>query len=328
MKACSIKVYGCENLPKINDSTPNAYAVIVASCMFDSYLGSTKAKRSQNPEWNQKFKFDFCLANTIEIQIVHKKFGYDIDIGIATVDLLKVQSGDKIPVPIRPLTKESFSSTVYVSVKFRFPDLKDKDYDKYAKHIFVTSTFDPPIRLPPNAPMPVKLRCLAYDKFDNTFKIFDERSYGFDRIVSSGNKMVFTGTGFSQVFILSREFLHYTKVLFLVESDSYDGIVTINIGTKRYMNTSYFDCGPSVFVIEGLYQHFRSIQMEVSSKQYISSPIYLSFKNNEKIKVHNNFMMINSGENSYSFEYDVALQLSKKEIILRRNIVSSFKFSY
>ena len=38
--------------------------------------------------------------------------------------------------------------------------------------------------------------------------------------------------------------------------------------------------------------------------------------------------MINSGENSYSFEYDVALQLSKKEIILRRNIVSSFNQIY
>ena len=323
-----LKVYGCENLPQIKGSTPNAYAVIVGDCAVRTCFGLTNAKKSQNPEWNETFKFDFFLASTIEIHIIHKKFGYDIDIGTATLNLLDVRSSDKIPVPIIPLTKEPFTGTVYVSVKFGFPDINEKEPKFDNLYFFVTATYDPPIQLPPNVPMPIRFKCLAYDKKNETFMIFDEKSYGFNKIISSGNKMVFTGSGLSNVYILLRPELNQHKVLFLIESDTYDGIVTINIGMKKHTDFCNY-IGPNEIFLCGDYEIFKSFQMEIGSKQYLSSPIYLSFKNNGKIKVHNNeLMMINSGENSYSFENNIALRLSKKEYVLRRNIVPPFNQIY
>ena len=217
---------------------------------------------------------------------------------------------------------------MYVSVIFGFSDIQENDSKFDNRLLFVTATYNPPIQLQPNSPMPVRFKCLAYDKENETFMIFDEKSYGFNKIISSGNKMVFTGNGLSNVYALSSAELDHHKVLFLIESDNYDGIVTINIGMKRYFKNRFI-FGPNEISLSDDYGIFQSFQVQIGSRQYLSSPIYLSFKNNGKIKVHNNeLMMINSGENSYSFEYDVALQLSKKEIILRRNIVSSFKFSY
>ena len=301
-KTCSIKIYGCHGLPKIKGSKPNAFAALVGDCATRTYIGSTKAIKSQDPEWNETFNFDFCLANTILVQLVHKKFGFDIDIGVAVVDLLNIQNGDKFTVPIKPLTKEEFSGTVDVSVSFGFPDLEEKETTIDHCYLFATAAFDPPIQIPPSAPMPVKLKCLSYNKKKGTFNVFDEKSYGFDGVISSGNKMVFTGSGFSQVYMLIRKRLSNHKVLFLIESDNYDGIVTINIGMKKYQTFPY-DCGPNVFFLNGDYEIFKSFQMEVVSKQYTSSSIYLSFKKFEAVKVHNNdIMTINSGEDPNLFE--------------------------
>ena len=298
-KSCLLKVYGCENLPKIKGSTPNAYAVVVGDCAVRTCFGLTKPIKSKNPEWNETFKFDFCLANTIEIHIICKKFGYDIDIGTATLNLLDVRSSDKIPIPIIPLTKEPFTGTVYVSVIFGFSDIQENDSELDNRLLFVTATYNPPIQLQPNVPLPIRFKCLAYDKKNEAFMIFDEKSYGFNGIISSGNKMVFTGNGLSNVYALSSAELDHHKVLFLIESDNYDGIVTINIGMKKYLKDRFI-FGPNEISLSGDYKIFQSFQVQIGSRQYLSSPINLSFKNNKKIKVHNNeLMMINSGENSY-----------------------------
>ena len=175
--------------------------------------------------------------------------------------------------------------------------------------------------------MPVKFKCLAYDKDNKSFMIFDDMNYGFEKIISSGNKRVFTGNGFSQVYILLREELNHHRVLFLVQSDNYDGIVTINLGMK-YLYVYQGHVGPDVCYSEDKYKAFKSFSVEIGSGQYVTSPIHLSYKLGISVvvtKVHDNdIMMLNPGEDPYAFEYNVALRLSKKDHIIRRNIVSSF----
>ena len=68
---------------------------------------------------------------------------------------------------------------------------------------------------------------------------------------------------------------------------------------KKYLKDRFI-FGPNEISLSGDYKIFQSFQVQIGSRQYLSSPINLSFKNNKKIKVHNNeLMMINSGENSY-----------------------------
>ena len=303
--------------------------MIVEDCATKLYIGMTRAKKSQNPQWDESFKFDFCSANSIEIRIIHKKFGFDKDIGIAVIDVLKVKSSEKFAVPIKPLTEEDFTGVVYVSIKFAFPNPEEKKGNSL--YLFATATFEPPLDVPPEAPMPVKFKCLAYDKDNKSFMIFDDMNYGFEKIISSGNKRVFTGNGFSQVYILLREELNHHRVLFLVQSDNYDGIVTINLGMK-YLYVYQGHVGPDVCYSEDKYKAFKSFSVEIGTGQYVTSPIHLSYKLGISVvvtKVHDNdIMMLNPGEDPYAFEYNVALRLSKKDHIIRRNIVSSFNQMY
>lgn len=330
---CTITVFGCSTLPLIKGEKIDPYATIVANCGISTFIGKTKCcKKTQAPQWNETFTFDFCLASTIDINIVDKRIMCDKDIGTATIDLLKVKDGNPFPVQIKPSLDETFIATVNVAITFGFPD-RDEKLEKEPStsndFLIVTTTFDPPFNIPEEMPLPVKLRCLVIDSSDR-FCVVDENSYGYFKIMSSGNNRVFTGSGFSQSYLIYISKLKGCKLIFLVESECYDGVVSIDIGTKkRFYDMSSNDYGFNVYRINGEYKSLKSIQMEVGSKQYFSSPIYLQIAGLfNKIKFVEQGTMIESPNQTHDlFESLVAYRLNDNKMPIRRNLIPIFEES-
>lgn len=327
---CKIKIHGCDNLPLIDGKDIDPYAIIVGDCTRKTLIGKTKAgKKTQHPEWNESFEFEYFLASKILIYVIDKRFGFDKDIGKAVVDLSKVCSSDKFPVPLKPLVGEKFTGNIFVSIKFGFPAPEEVPYKRKYKTLYATLSFDHPLQVPPEAPSPVILKCLVYNEVNKSFIVYDDKSNGFYAVLSSGNKKVFTGNGFSQVFMFNLDLLKRHTILFLVQSVNYDGIVTLNLGLKKFSQyMSYCGYGTQFFP-EG-FKVLKTVNMEIGSQQYITAPFSLAFRGVfTKCKIHDNSItMLKPGEDYFSFEYSAACNLIGDNKILRKNIISSFSPSF
>lgn len=226
-----IKILSASNLPPIDEKPPSAYVEVFGIGARRFYLGKTKdISNNLNPQWNSEISFAFFRAYELEFVIKnHKAVGKDIEICRSRFNLESYSPGKHVDLEIETSGNYFTVPVLSFSVDFFVDNLRFEEL-KGTTAFCIYITYDAPLpnkEKPAEIPVEVKVASM-YPNGDNLC-IFGSNSDWSYIGGSTGERMIRSGSGWTQVHWLGIAFLLKCYTHFIICPNDYTGDITMHI---------------------------------------------------------------------------------------------------
>jgi hypothetical protein len=198
-------------------------------CLGDTPETSLRHPQTPNPLWQVTFDVDWFRLSQLEFVISHfRPVVSNKKVARIRVPVAQIPLGKPFTVPVtycKPgLPPAEFTFQIDLSPFTPFSPIKPKSAHK---RLYVYATYDPPLPLAAGPP-PATFSCVNAHDEEQRFSIFDESVHWQSIGRGSEGLVSFGPSGPTHVATLNRSKCDKSTSAFLVNSQSYTGLVTLN----------------------------------------------------------------------------------------------------
>lgn len=215
---------------------PHARAYLFAIGAKKYLIGKTHVIKDMNPIWQTEFEFAAIRCCYIEFLIKDKsKAGKESEICRVRLDLRSMHEAKSLEAKMKLLRNQFVEADPVISFRFNpFISLIPKRFAQSRIDVFyVYATFNPPISSEMPKEIPVEIKCLSSDNMDRNYLLLDKNSDWNYIGGSTRANLVHVDSGYTQVHRFHRYWTQETTNYFIIESNSYEGEVTLHVSAPK-----------------------------------------------------------------------------------------------